>query len=452
MKKRVLIGGLVVAALLLPSTLASLNAAAPISNGLAVSIDATSSTISGTTWSPSDGTTYSATLTSSSMYTSPNTFVTFGDASNNAADFGNIMSTAGDISADMWVYIANMHTSSWNILATKWFGGTGADWHFGFYQGKLRNYFYNTSYIEDSVNSQGGAGWYHAAFTIKQPSEGTCPGTSTSGTSSIFLNGVRVNAVTATSACHLTSSTMNFTVGDVRTSGGLGIDGKVAKFRFYTRALSLAEINKLYRADASTYGLSAAPYNTAIPTLSGTAKVGQAFAGTNGTWINGVTGYAYQWYRSATSNGTYSPISAATSSNYTATSSDLNQYLKLEVTATNAQGSIPETSTSLLINQGNPNLTLSVPTTIASSKAQRSISLSPGVAGKVTFTNNGKRIAKCINLATNSGNSYSVTCPWSPAVIGYNNVQATFTSSDSGYSSGTSAVTQIFVQKRTGQR
>lgn len=452
MKKRALTVGLIAATLLLPATFAHLNAAAPITSGLAVSIDATSSTITGTTWGPSDGTAYSATLTSSSMYTSPNTFVTFGDSSNNAADFGNIMSTAGDISADMWFYITTMHTTNWNILATKWFGGTGADWHFGFYQGKLRNYFYNTNYIEDSVNPQGGAGWYHAAFTIKQPSEGTCPGTSTSGTSSIYLNGARVATVTATYACHLTSSSMNFTIGDVRTSGLLGIDGKVAKFRFYTRALSLAEINKLYRADAAIYGLSAAPYNTAIPAISGTTKVGQSLSGTNGTWVNGVTGYTYQWYRSATSNGTYAPISAATSSNYTTTSSDLNQYLKLEVTAANAQGSIPETSTSLLINQGTPNLTLTVPTTVASSKTQRSISLSPGATGKVTFTNNGKRIARCINLSSNSSNSYSVSCPWSPAVIGFNNVQAIFTSTDSAYASGASTITQIFVQKRTGQR
>jgi len=440
------------ALLLLPIYIGSIEAAAPITNGLAVSIDATSSTISGITWSPSDGTTYSAALSSSSMYTSPNTFVTFGDTTNNAANFGNIMSTSSDISADMWVYITNMHTANWNILATKWFGGTGADWHFGFYAGKLRNYFYNSNYIEDSVNAQGGAGWYHAAFVIKQPSEGTCPGTSTSGTSSIYLNGIQVGTVTATYACHLTSSTMNFMVGDNRGTGGLGIDGKVAKFRFYTRALTLAEINKLYRAEASTYGLSAAPYNTVIPSFTGVSNVGQVLSGANGTWINGTTGYTYRWYRASTSNGTYSPISGATSASYTTTTSDLNQYLKFEVTATNAQGSIPETSTATVVGQGQPNLTINTSGGPAQSKTTRSLILSPGAAGKVTFTNNGKRIAQCINMAATAGNSYSVTCPWAPAVVGYNTVVATFTSTDPGYSSGTSGAVTTFVQKRSSTR
>lgn len=430
----------------------SLYAAAPITNGLAVSVEANSTSISGTTWSPADGTTYSAALSGSSMYTSPNTYVTFGDTTNNAANFGNIMSTSSDISLDMWFYITTMHSANWNILATKWFGGTGADWHFGFFQGKLRNYFYNTNFIEDGVNAAKGSGWYHAAFVIKQPSEGTCPGTNSSGTSSIYLNGAQVASVTATYACHLTSSSMNFMIGDNRGTGTLGIDGKVTKFRFYTRALSLAEINKLYRADAATYGLSAAPYNTSIPTFSGTAAVASIQSGAVGTWINTPTGYTYQWYRSPTAGGTYTAISGATSINYTPISSDSTQYLKFEVTASNASGSIVETSTAQLISKATPNLSISGLPASTSTRAVNSLTVTPGFAGKVTFFNNGKKITKCSSLPSNAGNSYSVTCSWKPSVIGFNSISAIYTSSDSGANSASAPIKTIFVAKRSTTR
>jgi hypothetical protein len=386
------------------------------------------------------------------MYTSPNGDVAFGDASNQFADFGNIGSTAGDISVDMWVYIGTMHTSGWNIIATKWFGGTGEDWHFGFYLGKLRNYFYGYTYLEDSVNGVGGAGWYHAAFTIKQPSEGTCPGVSTSGTSTIYLNGIQVGNLNSVNACHLVSSSSLLVIGDKRSTSNLGIDGSVAKFRFYNRALSAQEINKLFRADAARFSKVAAPYASSLPSISGNSKVGQQQNGTVGTWLNGVTGYSYRWYRADSSNGTYLPIAGATTLNYTPVSADLNKFLKIEVTATNAQGSIPETSTASSISQGDTNLLINTLNTLASSRANRDLTLSPGAAGKVTFFNNGKKIPRCINLNSSAGNSYSVTCPWKPSVIGFNKITATFNSSDAAYPSGTSPVTTIFVQKRSGNR
>lgn len=452
MRRQLVTAATVLLAVVSPLSIQHLFAAAPIANGLLISVDAGPGTISGTTWSPSDGTTYSATLQASNMYTSPNGDVAFGDSTNQYADFGNIGSTAGDISVDMWVYIGTMHTTGWNIIATKWFNGTGEDWHFGFYLGKLRNYFYGTNFVADGVNGVGGTGWYHAAFTIKQPSEGACPGTSTSGTSTIFLNGAQVGSVTSVNACHLTSSSSLLVIGDKRATANLGIDGSVAKFRFYNRALSAQEINKLYRADAARFSKTAAPYASTAPSFSGNAKVGQLQSGSVGTWLNGTTGYSYRWYRADTSNGSYLPISGATALNYTPVSADLNKYLKLEVTATNAQGSISETSTASTIGQGDTNFQINALSTLATSRTSRDLTMAPGATGKVTFFNNGKRIPACINLDSKAGNGYSVTCSWKPSVIGYNKITATFNSSDPAYPSGTSATTTIFVQKRGGNR
>lgn len=435
-----------------PVTISSLFAAAPYTTNLLVSLDPSSATISGTTASASDGTTPTGTLQASGMYSSPNTWVTFGDSTNQYIDYGNVGSTPGNISLETWVNITTMHSSNWNIVSSKWFNGsTGSDWHFGYYQSQLRLCYAGACPTAGWSQVIRGTGWHHLAFTIVQPASGTCPGVST-GTVTLYFDGVQVAQDVSTGACHPTSSDMLFVIGDKRGTATLGIDGKVGKFRFYTRALSASEMGSIFRAEASTYSISAAPYNSSVPSFSGTAKVGFQQSGTNGTWLNSVSSYAYRWYRADSLNGNYTVISGATTLNYTPVSVDLGKFLKLEVTATNGQGFAVETSTATQMGLGETNLSLNAITTIATTKTIRNLTLTPGASGKATFTNNGKRISGCINLATNSSNGYSVTCPWKPGVIGFNQVMASFTSSDSAYPSGNSPITNIFVQKRSGTR
>lgn len=440
--------------LFLPLSTQSLFAAAPITNGLLVSLDAISSNISGSTWSPADGTSYSATLQSSSMYTSPNNYVTFGDNTNQYADFGNIGSYSGDISGETWVYVNSMHTGGWNIIASKWFTGSTEDWHFGYYLGALRICYRGVCPAAALSQNQTAAGaWHHVAFTFKQPTSGLCSSTETGGLVTLYMDGVQVAQDSGAGACHPTSSSMLFVIGDKRATANLGLDAKVAKFRFYTRLLSGAEISKVFRAEASNFSIAAAPYLTVSPTYSGSsAKVGIQQNGLNGTWLNSPTSYSYRWYRSATTNGTYTAIIGANAQNYTATSADLNQYLKFEVTASNSSGSTVETSTATQILQGMADLTLSGITNTTNSNSVRNLSVSPGVLGKVTFYGNGKKIAKCIALPTNASNGYMATCPWKPPVVGYVSVYAVFTSADAGYSSGQSTTLTSFIVKRPGRR
>ncbi|WP_162600002.1 DUF4347 domain-containing protein [Azospirillum sp. TSH58] len=87
---------------------------------------------------------------------------------------------------------------------------------------------------------------------------------------------------------------------------------------------------------------NSAPVNSAAPSVSGTATVGNALSTTNGTWTDadgdGRT-YSYQWYRADDSNGTNATsISGATSSSYTLAAGDLNKYLRVEVTANDGRG------------------------------------------------------------------------------------------------------------------
>jgi len=82
------------------------------------------------------------------------------------------------------------------------------------------------------------------------------------------------------------------------------------------------------------------PSNISMPTVTGTAQVGQTLTGTQGTW-NLATSIGYQWIW----NDTSANISGATSSTYSPVSGDVGHTLALKVTATNSGGTLSETST-----------------------------------------------------------------------------------------------------------
>ena len=72
------------------------------------------------------------------------------------------------------------------------------------------------------------------------------------------------------------------------------------------------------------------PVNTALPTVTGTAQVGQTLTGTVGSW-NGASSYSQQWQRCT--GATCNPISNATASTYVPAAADVGFTLRLQVTA-----------------------------------------------------------------------------------------------------------------------
>ena len=85
-----------------------------------------------------------------------------------------------------------------------------------------------------------------------------------------------------------------------------------------------------------------APANTALPTISGTAAVGQTLTANPGTW----TGdqpivYAYRWLRcnAAGNNCVDIPGGQANDRTYTVRNADVGFTLRVRVTATNSDGS-----------------------------------------------------------------------------------------------------------------
>ena len=89
---------------------------------------------------------------------------------------------------------------------------------------------------------------------------------------------------------------------------------------------------------------AAAPKNTAPPTISGTAKVGQQLRADPGSWSGNPTSFAYQWQRCDADVAICSNIVGATSQTYGIPTGDLGYRLRVRVTARNPKGSDTATS------------------------------------------------------------------------------------------------------------
>ena len=89
---------------------------------------------------------------------------------------------------------------------------------------------------------------------------------------------------------------------------------------------------------------SAAPKNTAPPTISGTPKVGQTMTADPGSWSGNPTSFAYQWQRCDADVAACSNLVGATSKTYVVPLADLGYRLRVVVTAHNAKGTATATS------------------------------------------------------------------------------------------------------------
>jgi hypothetical protein len=85
-----------------------------------------------------------------------------------------------------------------------------------------------------------------------------------------------------------------------------------------------------------------APVNTAAPKVTGTAQRTKPLSATAGTWTGAGNVYAYQWQRDAGSG--WEDIPDATATIYSPTADDLGLTIRVEVTATNADGSAESVS------------------------------------------------------------------------------------------------------------
>jgi hypothetical protein len=91
---------------------------------------------------------------------------------------------------------------------------------------------------------------------------------------------------------------------------------------------------------AGIAGGDSAPMNTALPTISGTAKDGSTLTADQGTWSGTPPiDYTYRWQRCNSSGGGCADISGASNVNYTLTPADVDSTIRVSVTAMNSAGS-----------------------------------------------------------------------------------------------------------------
>ncbi len=101
-------------------------------------------------------------------------------------------------------------------------------------------------------------------------------------------------------------------------------------------------------SSSSAQIVASAPLNTVAPIASGAAQDSQVISATSGSWSGSPTiTYSYQWQTASASAGPYSNIAGATASSYTVQSSDIGNYLRANVSATNSAGSASAPSNAL---------------------------------------------------------------------------------------------------------
>ena len=95
---------------------------------------------------------------------------------------------------------------------------------------------------------------------------------------------------------------------------------------------------------AAAYGSpSVAPVNVEPPTITGTARVGEALTAHDGTWDNAPTTFRYRWLR-CNALGNSCVVTAADGQTYRLAQVDVGHTMRVRVTAVNADGSTPARS------------------------------------------------------------------------------------------------------------
>jgi hypothetical protein len=162
----------------------------------------------------------------------------------------------------------------------------------------------------------------------------------------------------------------------------------------------------------------AAPSNTSLPSISGSAKDGSLLDASHGSWTNSPTAYAYAWQRCDNSGGSCIAIGGATSKQYTLTSADVNNRIRVQVTATNSSGSGTATSrpTNTVQATGAAPKNTGAPTISGTQKEGSALSVSNGSwtgTNPITFTYQWQRCdatsGNCVNITGATNQSYMAT-------------------------------------------
>jgi len=132
---------------------------------------------------------------------------------------------------------------------------------------------------------------------------------------------------------------------------------------------------------AFALGTAAAPQNTSLPSVSGSARDGSTVTASHGTWSNSPASYTYAWQSCDSQGGNCKAIGAGnTGKQYTVTTADVGSRLRVIVTATNASGSASATSrtTGTVTATGVAPVNTSPPVISGTTKENQVLTVAPG--------------------------------------------------------------------------
>ena len=158
--------------------------------------------------------------------------------------------------------------------------------------------------------------------------------------------------------------------------------------------------------------VGALPVNTALPTISGTARQGQTLTAANGTWTGNPTSFAYQWRSCDAAGAACVNAAGATSSAYVLQAADVGHTFRVVVTATNAAGSVSATSAQTGTVLGLPPANTALPVVSGTARQGSLLSASNGTwSGSPTsfayqWRDCGTGGAGCVDVAGATGSSY----------------------------------------------
>jgi hypothetical protein len=323
----------------------------------------------------------------------------------------------------------------------------------------------NSGTIKDAANNV--ATLTHSAVTAStsQKVDTTVPtfssaATNTSGTQIIMTFSEALSATTAaTSSFTATLAGSNMTVSTATVSGStivLSVSPTIKVGQSVTIAYTdpsgsndANAVQDIGGNDAATVSstsvsnLSTVKQNQASVTLTGgSSTFGTPFR-LSGSGGSGTGSFSYLVVSG--------PCAITNSDSLTATATGT-----CSVTATKATDStyLAETSTAASVNFtiGQSTATITITPGSLMFRQQKDISATGSTAGSITFKVNDTFIPGCRNLKANSGNSYTVTCPYKPSVRGSVIFTVSLTPSSPYFTGTVSTSEKFFIYNRTGKR
>jgi hypothetical protein len=166
---------------------------------------------------------------------------------------------------------------------------------------------------------------------------------------------------------------------------------------------------------AAAAASAAAPSSTAPPTITGTPEKGMTLTARNGTWTGNPTTYFYRWQRCAADGTGRANISGGGAKRYSLTSADVDNTVRVRVTASNAEGQTASFSktTNLVSDDQAPKVTTH-PTVSGTPQPGEELTATTGtwIGGATTFTYQWQHCdtsgAGCVDVAGATGKAYGV--------------------------------------------